>query len=514
MTYSKLDFTNQLKSQLRDVDHELVGDYFYEWTVDWDKLDKLKCEEEVYSPEFEALGTKWKLMIYPNGIETDHKGFISFYLFRENEDDDCFVHYTVNRVFFVRNCNDYTAYYSKTLPIDYMSKTIIYSGLQRFMNKSNLNIISEYSSKSIIENNKCVFGVYFQIYKNGKDLLRKEISCLLDDEYLKPTNEGIYEWEVKNWSKSSSYSSAEFSQAFYIGDYKWKLELYKDGEGSANKNYVSIYLNCLNPEISKSDSFRVNAVFFIRNEHDPESFYLGYLDYQDYSVDEYSFGHSQLIKKKELFKENKAKKRSVIENGKCIVGVYVHVFGDDLSSAFSKMRINDIEKERDEIKRRLDQSPQQYPPYQYPPPYYYPPPSNGVPPVPNQQYPPYQYPPYQNPPSYYYPPPPNLASSSSGNATENPPPYSPLSMPNANNSNPTSQYPPYSSQPYQNPPYPNPPYPNQPYQNQPYQNPPYPNQPYQPYQNQPYPNQPFYYPPPTTNSVPTPNAPTSTDQKK
>jgi len=56
-TKEQSDFISNLKNKLNDVDHELIGDYFYEWKVEnWNKISKKRVE---YSPEFYAFGHKW-----------------------------------------------------------------------------------------------------------------------------------------------------------------------------------------------------------------------------------------------------------------------------------------------------------------------------------------------------------------------------------------------------------------------------------------------------------------------
>jgi len=147
------------------------------------------------------------LEIYPNGVDTFYKGNISTYLNRNNEKDDYSVHIAVNRVFFIRNYYDTYCYKAASnnyifnnsnsnkifintkknyyfifififiyfnsilaLPIEYLGKSVYTSGHPNLISKSQLysNIGN---NKCILENNKCVFGVYFQVYKTEKGLV-------------------------------------------------------------------------------------------------------------------------------------------------------------------------------------------------------------------------------------------------------------------------------------------------------------------------------------------------------
>lgn len=496
MTYSKEQFNliDKLKSTLRDVDHEILGDYFYEWKIDnWNKISN---EEKVYSPEFNFYGHKWKLELYPNGVDDFYKGNISLYLYRDDEKDDCCVHIAVNRVFFIRNYDDYSCFHSATLPIEYLSKSIPSSGHPNLINKSQLYIKNEYLNKSLIENNRCVLGVYFQIYKNEKGLFKREITCYVDDEDKVVKDKGFYEWKVGNWNKSRR-NIPEISPVFNVGDQRWRLELYKDGDGDANKKYVSIFLKCLNPEFNKPEGTWVNGILFIRNcDDDTDCFYFDVLEFRNFNVNNVDWGFPKLIKKKELFVKSKSSNKSVIENDRCIVGAYFHIYKDGKGKKENKAE-NQPSSDTQQI----------LPPYQNPPPYsystntgtnqnlnnapvpQYQPYQNSPYPVQQGPFPPYQNPPYpiqQGPvPPYQYPP----------------PYYSPVNnIPNQNiNNAPIQQYPPYQNPPYQDTPPMYNSFQNNPFQNNPFQN--------NLFQNNPFQNNPF-------QNASTREAPTSDNQEK
>jgi len=459
MTKEQNDFIGLLKNKLNDVDHPMVGDFFYEWKIEnWNLISNKEC---VSSPEFNALGHKWKLEIYPNGVDTFYKGNISTYLNRNNEKDDYSVHIAVNRVFFIRNYYDTYCYKAATLPIEYLGKSVYTSGHPNLISKSQLysNIGN---NKCILENNKCVFGVYFQVYKTEKGQFDREITTYIDDEDKVVKAKYLYEWEVSNWSKIRI--NPKKSPEFTVGDLRLVLDLYKDGDGYDNRKYVSIFLKCLNPGINNPAGTWVNAVIFIRNcDKDTNCCIYDVLEMRKFDKNNIDWGFSKLIKQKDLFKKNSNSKHCILENDKCVIGAYIHVYGQG--------KVNNVGARIEGNQPSMSNAS-----YQEPPPSYSAINPNPIPPV--QQYQPSQSPTYPNPP------------------------YSNPSYPN----------PPYPNPPYPNPPYPNPPYPNPPYQNPPYQYPPYQYPPYQypPYQNnQPYQNQPpSYYPnspfPPTQDFNNTP----------
>jgi len=434
------EFINILKNKLNDVNHELIGDYFYEWEVEnWSKISK---KQVVYSPEFYALGHKWKLELYPNGVDVFYKGNISLYLYRDNEEDDCCVHLAVNRVFFIKNYYDSSCYQAATLPIEYLGKSIPSSGHPNLISTSKLYTVNGYNNKSLVEKNKCIFGVYFQIYKTEKGLFEREITCYIDDENKVVKDKYFYEWEVRNWSrnKSTRINSPEFT----VGGLRFTLDLYKAGDGYDNRKYVSIFLKCLNPGYNRNGTW-INAIIFIRNSYkDSNCYCYDVLEMRKIDVNNIDWGFSKLIKQKDLYKKNINSKYCLVENDKCVIGAYIHVYEE------GKVNL--------QINNGPGQSSSNCPTYQDPPPYSSintnpTPLFNNVPPV--QPYPLNQNPVYPN---------------------------GPYQSPSFSN----SPYP-YPNPPYSNPPYPNPPYSNPPYPNPPYQYPPYPNN--QPYQNPP----PSYY---------------------
>jgi len=467
MTYNKeqFEFINKLKGDLKDTNHEIIGDYFYEWKIEnWNEISKEEC---VYSPEFNAYGQKWKLELYPDGCDDFYRGNISLFLYKDDSNDDCSVHLPLNRVFFIRNYYDNNYYHSATLPIEYLSKSICSCGHPNLLNTSQLRVKSEYSKRSLIENNKCVFGVYFVIYKNERGFLKKELACNIDDEDKIVQNEGFYEWEVNNWGNDRSYdTSPEKSPSFTVGNHRWNIELYKNGDGPDNKRYVSVYLKCLNPELYESEGTWVNGVLFVRNcDEDTDCFYFDTLEFRNFNKNNVDWGFPQLIKKKELYVKSKSSYKSIIEKDKCIIGAYFHIYGkgknkielenQTLNDSMNKPTSSDQPLPPYSVSDNSYSNPSsnsasntQYPPYPNPP-YSNPPYSNSPypnPPYPNPQYPnpqypnpQYQYPPYQYPGPYYYPgnayPVPNLAESPAPNLN-NGPQYPPFP-------NPSYQYPPY-----------------------------------------------------------------------
>jgi len=126
------------------------------------------------------------------------KEYISIYLERLNPEKDLSVHIPLNQVFYIRNYYDDNCFYYRSnlfiyiyiyytyhiqfikniniyniyyinykyiaLPVEFYSYDYNTFGLTQFIKKTELNNKNSYTNKALLENNKCVFGVYFHKY--------------------------------------------------------------------------------------------------------------------------------------------------------------------------------------------------------------------------------------------------------------------------------------------------------------------------------------------------------------
>jgi len=268
--------------------------------------------------------------------------------------NDYSIHIPVHIVFYIRNYYDYSSYHSEELPIQYFTANN-YEYLHAKLIKIS-ELINE--KKFLIKNNKCVFGVYFRIYKyNNKVHFKNELASVLFDETEKKKLkvETFYEWKIYNWSDIIKYKSKS-SPEFSLYGHKWKLTLYPNGFNETSKDYISLFLNCCD-----SDKNEIYAKFtlFIRNFDDPECCFYNWYD-ASFEDEHYCWGHSNFIERKMLLLKNKSAKKKIIKKNKCVVGVYIQIFEEekidteDLDLLINLIRLENEIKTKDEIDKTKD----------------------------------------------------------------------------------------------------------------------------------------------------------------
>jgi len=320
-------FKNKLKSYFINDKLDTVGDGFYEWKIeDWNKISK---EDKINSPEFTAQGIKWKLILNPKGIKESDWEYISLTLHTLKFEDPKFkndysLHIPVHMVFYVRNYYDYSCYHCcEELPITYLTANSDGFIMSNLIKKTDLNNKVGYSNSSLIKNNKCVFGVYFRIYKYDKAFFKSELANSLYDETETKVvkNETLFEWKIYEW-KELFKCEKQYSQKFSLDGHKWQLELYPDGNDKSSRDYVSLFLTCCDPD---NDNIHAKFTLFVKNFDDPECSYYIVCD-AIFNEKSNSWGFSKFIDRKRLFIKNKSLKKAIIEKQKCVFGVFVQIF--------------------------------------------------------------------------------------------------------------------------------------------------------------------------------------------
>ncbi|ORX86330.1 hypothetical protein BCR32DRAFT_324996 [Anaeromyces robustus] len=470
----KTEFINELKENFYGEsikNYEIVKDGIYEWKIEnWEETGSRLM---VHSKEFHMCGYRWNLHLNPVGSLTTNFKYVSLFLDRLNPSEDYSVHIPMNIVFFIRSYNDYSSYKSATLPTVYYSKDHNGWGHTLLIRKSDLN--------EIIRNNKCVFGIYYHVYKYKKELYKNEIinSLYSETEECVIKSDNFYEWEIKNWSGLPSCAK---SPVFNLGKLKWQLLIKPNPQ-------ISLFIYLVNPPYKRT---RVKVSLFIRNYKDPECFvYKNLSKYTYFTVDDDNWGKNDFIDKTELFDKNEKLNKSIIEDNRVIIGVYLQIMGDEkeypcedmtyISKIFHSIKLDNDEakKIKNEERKKIEQELRtkieqelrtkienenryktmnypysQYPSY-YPPSSVYYPHNQSLPPppptlinqnqnpatpyYPSQPPPPQSQPsttnPAQNPPSYYYLPPPPPATATANSTQTLPPAYYPP-PPNQNPSSP------------------------------------------------------------------------------
>jgi len=310
---------------------DIVGDGFYELKIeDWNKISK---EDESISSKFTAQGIEWELILYPKGVKESGWKYIALSLFTLKFQDprlknDYSLHIPVHMIFYVRNYYDHSCYHCcEELPIYFYTANSDGFIMSKIIKKTDLNSKVGYSNNSLIKNNKCVFGVYFRIYKYDKAFFKDELSSYLYDETeietKKVISETLFEWKI-NDCKDFFKCKKKCSKKFSLKGHKWQLILYPNGDGKSYRDFVSLYLNCCDPG---KDIICVKCSFFVRNFDDPECSYHNEFDHI-FNKKENCCGFLKFIERKRLLIENKSLKKAIIEKQKCVFGVYLQILCD------------------------------------------------------------------------------------------------------------------------------------------------------------------------------------------
>ncbi|ORX75577.1 ankyrin, partial [Anaeromyces robustus] len=161
--YIKEQYVDKIKNLIEDDGYSVLKNDYYEWEIE--KIDNLNNNIE-YSPEFEAAGHQWKMLLYPNGSTEKNEDYLSIYLKNldviNNETSSTSI---LSKCVFSIHNNDYShTYLNKSINFnEYNSYRNLY-GIEKFINKDNLLNINSNS-----ENQKIIIGAYIRVYKNDED---------------------------------------------------------------------------------------------------------------------------------------------------------------------------------------------------------------------------------------------------------------------------------------------------------------------------------------------------------
>ncbi|ORY63607.1 hypothetical protein LY90DRAFT_505263 [Neocallimastix californiae] len=325
--YDEEQYKNELKNYIKYYgDYEGFNEGFYEWKIEnWNQLG-----EKEYSPEFMIDNHKWRLELYPNGI--DNRDYISLYLKCTDRNDDPSYHICAKKALYIRNYNDYSYFYCNG-ELGFKKKLLLYynkknnsSGYNQFIKKSVLFSKNGVLNRSLVENNKCVIGVYLRTAKYKNDQHKDELKKIFH-ENRNLESEGFLEWNIDDWNQ---LKRGEFSPKFNFKKIKhtWMLQLFPNGNGEANENYVSLYLK--NVTFEEDIDYKLStshvcakAILYIKNCENSSCYVFDEIPLTYYSKAFNSYGFNKFIKTPELFSNNVVSNNSIIENNRCTVGAYI-----------------------------------------------------------------------------------------------------------------------------------------------------------------------------------------------
>ncbi|KAI3459821.1 hypothetical protein Pfo_016484 [Paulownia fortunei] len=209
-----------------------------------------ECGIQKYeSREFVAGDCKWRLIIYPDGHESENDGkHISVYLAMAGT-SSLPVDWEVNAIFsfFLLNqiSDKYLCFRGKIRRFHAMKPKW---GFSKLISKKSL---TDQSNGYVVDDN-CVFGAEVFVNKS-----QRVIECV---SLLKVTVPYKRDWKI---SKFSELEDVWTSEEFSVGGHQWKIELYPNGDGREKGQSVSIYLECVDPKSFDAHE-KVKADFSMR----------------------------------------------------------------------------------------------------------------------------------------------------------------------------------------------------------------------------------------------------------
>jgi hypothetical protein len=321
--FLKYDTVN--KTEIKDKCH-------FQWKI----KDCINLDDINYSPEFIVGGYKWRIKLCLNENE-----YLSIYLIFEDEIKEDSPPLFFNYVLAIRNYNNsscfvpYVSFYNKIYDdrLEY--------GNPKFIKISDLSIKNMINNKALIENNKIIISAYVWLYENEKlDCYINNLKGLINnanDNEEDIIEEGYYEWLIKDWD---DLENIVYSPEFMIGEYKWKIKLYPNGNDKVKeRDYVSLFLENLDTIYNNFSNTFAKFVLSFRNIND----YSGFTEHSIPSLFHFnktnnSLGFRHFIKKSDLYEKNEKSGRPLIEDGKIIVGVYINIYQSRLDEEALKIK--------------------------------------------------------------------------------------------------------------------------------------------------------------------------------
>ncbi|KAM4110658.1 hypothetical protein ACJW30_05G008500 [Castanea mollissima] len=201
---------------------------------------------EYKSDVFEAGGHKWRLSLYPKGIEkTNENGHISLYL-GIAETEELPLGWEVNagfRLFVFDQIRD-----------EYLTVQDAGGGAIRRFNDINskwgfakflpLDTFND-ASQGYLVNNCCVFGA--EVFVHERSVKRQ---CL---SFIKEPDNSTLTWKIERFSTLNE--EYYFSQEFTVGDSTWLFIFFPKGDSFEKKKAISVWFCPCNCDLSEPSVF-------------------------------------------------------------------------------------------------------------------------------------------------------------------------------------------------------------------------------------------------------------------
>ncbi|XP_048139018.1 uncharacterized protein LOC115730483 [Rhodamnia argentea] len=201
------------------------------------------------SSEFEAGGYQWKLILYPNGDKSRNgEDHISIYLAASGTSPFQLggaIHVAVRFSLYDQICDRYLTKQGRVARLHALRAEC---GVPRFMTRKNFDD----PSNGYLVDDTCFFGAEVFVIKSlgvGE--------CVT----LKESTSYTHEWKIL--TLPSLGDDSRYSEAFTVGDHKWKVLLYPRGNQANRGQNLSVFLFLVDAEKLAAGQ-KVNARFVIR----------------------------------------------------------------------------------------------------------------------------------------------------------------------------------------------------------------------------------------------------------
>ncbi|KAL3641548.1 hypothetical protein CASFOL_012363 [Castilleja foliolosa] len=204
--------------------------------------------EKLETREFKSGKYKWRLVIYPNGVETgndDKAGYVSVYLAITNT-TALSSNWEVNAVFSICLFDHISNNYRYSIGARRFHVLNPQWGFKKFISKRNLTD----PSNGYVVDDKCVFGAEVFVNEN-----KAVIECM-----------SLKSIQYKQKFKISNFSTLKakwVSTKFTVGGHLWTIEVYPYGFGEEIGHSLSIYLRHF-VSFNRPSSERVKPCFTAR----------------------------------------------------------------------------------------------------------------------------------------------------------------------------------------------------------------------------------------------------------
>jgi hypothetical protein len=350
-------YRNKLKESLinsnneKEVGKVIMEDYI-ERTIIYDERIDIP-----YVKDYCFCKNTWRLSLYRNNKSTnDEKNFsLSLKCIGFNEDLFNNSFHQLQYIIYVRKYNSYDF---KVLESSYISNFNKFNSDIYSLHPLKLgDILNNDKNESSEESSKIIFGVYGHILSLNIDEKLIERFKTAINEIKESNNPNIilsnYIGESNCEREINYYDKVNipYTKDFVVNCYKWRISLILNDDDDANKDYLSLYLKCLNFDESdecfnKNSKIIVNYILYIRNYKDQSCIKMQLCDSPVcFKKECYEYGFKNFILKKDLRSIiNEESKKPLLEDELLVIGAFIRIYRNENSfDKISSIKTDSIE---------------------------------------------------------------------------------------------------------------------------------------------------------------------------